>query len=176
MKYVRLDLLCLLLLASAVPSFAAPPASCGTLNAGLQILTGLPTKGFKLCRRFENGGLVSHTGSAASSYTYSGVGGSFTGQVALNAPAATCAQFPLVIFSHGWSGCGTQSVFLTEQLARLGYIVAAPDHNDHGCSVDGTSIGLLQVNYEFPFTTFGNASSWTDQTASYRKTWISRPF
>lgn len=167
MKYVRLNLLCLLSIAFAVPSFAAPPASCGTLNAGLQILTGVPTTGSNYAGALKMA-VWYPTNSASSSYTYSGVGGNFTGQVALNAPASTCAQFPLVIFSHGWSGCGTQSVFLTEELARLGYIVAAPDHNDHGCSVDGTSIGLLQVNFAFPFTMFGDASSWTSQTATYR--------
>ena len=172
MKYVRSGLL---LLAFAVPAFAAPPASCGTLNAGLQILSGVPTNGSNYAGALKMA-VWYPTSSASSSYTYSGVGGNFTGMVALNAPAATCAQFPLIIFSHGWSGCGTQSVFLTEQLARLGYIVAAPVHNDHGCSVDGTSIGLLQVNFAFPFTTFGNASNWTDQTALYRNQGISSPF
>lgn len=48
-----------------------------------------------------------------------------------------CARFPLVVFSHGFSGCGTQVVYLTEELARRGYIVAAPDHRDALCSVTG---------------------------------------
>jgi predicted dienelactone hydrolase len=50
-----------------------------------------------------------------------------------------CGTFPLVIFSHGLGGCGTQSVFFTETLARHGYIVMAPDHADSAvCSVDGS--------------------------------------
>ena len=152
-----------------LPAFAAPPASCGALNAGLQIVSNVstPPGGSNY-----NGGLKMAvwypTKSTASAYKYSGPGPDLSGQVALNAPAATCGQFPLIVFSHGWSGCGTQSVYLTEQLARLGYIVAAPDHNDHGCSVDGTSLGLLQVFFEFPFTKFGNAASWNDSTAFYR--------
>src|SRR5262245_23262766 len=48
-----------------------------------------------------------------------------------------CARFPLVAFSHGFSGCGIQIVYLTEELARRGYIVAAPDHKDALCSVTG---------------------------------------
>jgi predicted dienelactone hydrolase len=61
------------------------------------------------------------------------------GSAARNGAAATCARFPLVVFSHGFGGCGTQSVFFTEQLARRGYVVAAPDHRDALCSVDGNS-------------------------------------
>ena len=37
-------------------------------------------------------------------------------------------QYPLLLFSHGWSGFRTQSTFLMEELASYGYIVAAPDH------------------------------------------------
>jgi uncharacterized protein (TIGR03437 family) len=167
MKHVRFNVFCFLFAGFAASAVAAPPASCGALNAGLQILSGVPTTGSNYAGALKMA-VWYPTNSAASTYTYTGVGGNVTGQVALGAPAASCAQFPLVIFSHGWSGCGTQVVYLTEQLARQGYIVAAPDHNDHGCSVDGTSIGLLQVNFEFPFTKFGDASTWTDQTALYR--------
>ena len=54
-------------------------------------------------------------------------------------PLTGCGTFPLVIFSHGLTGCGTQSIFFTETLARHGYVVAAPDHQDALlCSVDGT--------------------------------------
>ncbi len=40
---------------------------------------------------------------------------------------------PLVLFSHGYGGCGTQVQFLTRALARAGYIVVAPDHRDALC-------------------------------------------
>src|SRR5947209_6526497 len=36
------------------------------------------------------------------------------------ATGAGCKQAPLIIFSHGFSGCGTQSRFITEELARQG--------------------------------------------------------
>jgi predicted dienelactone hydrolase len=57
---------------------------------------------------------------------------SFLGKVANNAvPSAACGgTVPLVVFSHGYTGCALQSIFLVEELARHGYVVAAPDHAD----------------------------------------------
>jgi uncharacterized protein (TIGR03437 family) len=83
-----------------------------------------------------------------------------SGSIALNAAPATCGTFPLVVFSHGFGGCGTQSVFLTEQFARTGAVVAAPDHADATCSVDGGT-GALPDTAQTPFT---NPSAWTPQT------------
>lgn len=59
-------------------------------------------------------------------------GSNFSGMVAFNAPAGTvCGNpVPLVVFSHGDLGCGLQSIAFTEELARHGYVVAAPDHAD----------------------------------------------
>jgi predicted dienelactone hydrolase len=37
-------------------------------------------------------------------------------------------QFPIVLFSHGYSGIRLQSTFLTAHLASWGMVVAAPDH------------------------------------------------
>jgi len=56
----------------------------------------------------------------------------FSSLVAHDAPPSlACGKLaPLVVFSHGELGCGIQSVFLTEELARNGYVVAAPDHAD----------------------------------------------
>ncbi len=92
-----------------------------------------------------------------------------SGSVALNgAPAANCGRFPLVIFSHGYAGCGLQSVFFTEQLARHGYIVAAPDHQDASvCSVDGT--GSFNFGLALSSLAFLNPGGWTDTTYVDRK-------
>lgn len=59
-------------------------------------------------------------------------GPKFSGEVAADAaPSLVCAsRVPLVVFSHGDLGCGLQSVSFTEELARRGYVVAAPDHAD----------------------------------------------
>jgi predicted dienelactone hydrolase len=56
----------------------------------------------------------------------------FSGKVAVNAPAGMLCgkRVPLVVFSHGDLGCGFQSIAFTEELARHGYVVAAPDHAD----------------------------------------------
>lgn len=37
---------------------------------------------------------------------------------------------PVVVFSHGFHGCATQSTFLARALADDGYLVIAPDHRD----------------------------------------------
>jgi predicted dienelactone hydrolase len=43
--------------------------------------------------------------------------------------AAAPGRFPLVVFSHGYSGFRDQSTFLTARLASWGFVVAAPDHD-----------------------------------------------
>ncbi|HEY2345844.1 MAG TPA: dienelactone hydrolase family protein [Xanthomonadaceae bacterium] len=53
-----------------------------------------------------------------------------------DSPVATCAaRWPLVLFSHGLAGCNEQAVFITEEIARHGYVVAAPNHRDAICGV-----------------------------------------
>jgi predicted dienelactone hydrolase len=69
------------------------------------------------------------TTAPVTQYAYSS---NFSGLVGLNAPASkVCGRaVPLVVFSHGDLGCGLQSIAFTEELARHGYVVAAPDHAD----------------------------------------------
>jgi len=59
-------------------------------------------------------------------------------RIALNATLEG-ERYPLILFSHGYGTCGTQSLFLTEYLASQGYIVAAPDYPEDvvGCRIDG---------------------------------------
>jgi|GEM_PF-1482659 len=83
-----------------------------------------------------------------------------TGSVIQNGPVSTCARFPLVVFSHGYGGCGTQSVFFTEHTARQGYVVVSMDHKDANCSIDGSNPGNGTVTLE----PFRNPETWTDQT------------
>jgi len=40
---------------------------------------------------------------------------------------------PVILFSHGFHGCATQSRFLMEAFASAGYIVFAPNHHDAVC-------------------------------------------
>ncbi len=86
------------------------------------------------------------TDSPESPYTYgSGVGGSIQGSVAPDAPARP-GSWPLVVFSHGFSGGGVGQTTITESLARSGYVVAAPDHSDPILCVRiaGTATGTLE--------------------------------
>ena len=48
-------------------------------------------------------------------------------------PATPMGLLPVIVFSHGFNGCNTQSLFLTEGLADAGYVVVAPNHGDARC-------------------------------------------
>lgn len=75
----------------------------------------------------------------------------FAARVAKDAPPAACPRVPLVLFSHGWGGCALQSIFITEELARAGYVVAAPDHADAACRIgtDEVNLGRMRVDKSF---------------------------
>jgi predicted dienelactone hydrolase len=88
-----------------------------------------------------------------------------TGAAAPAGTPANCGRFPLVVFSHGFGGCGTQSVFFTEELARHGYVVAAPDHRDAVCGVDGRS----SLRFITPDESFSHPERWTEMTHSNRR-------
>jgi predicted dienelactone hydrolase len=64
---------------------------------------------------------------------------------------------PIIVFSHGFAGCGTQSTFLTAALAEAGYLVVAPRHADAWCG---------QFSLSLPAAPFWRPESWTE--ASYR--------
>jgi dienelactone hydrolase len=64
-----------------------------------------------------------------------------SGRASFHAPPAVSASpAPLVIYSHGYSGCGISAYYLCEELAAAGFVMAAPDHTDDltGCSSVGT--------------------------------------
>ena len=88
-------------------------------------------------------------------------------KVALWYPDATGngERLPLILFSHGLDGCGTQSVFLTEELAWAGYVVAAPDHRDASCSVDGPRLPHLHL----PRLPFANPERWDETSYADRR-------
>jgi predicted dienelactone hydrolase len=69
--------------------------------------------------------------------------------------------FPLIVFSHGFTGCNTQSAFLMEALARAGYFVIAPNHADARCGTAGQGFGLAGLRPQEPFQ---NPKLWSDRT------------
>ncbi|MBL6752209.1 MAG: alpha/beta hydrolase [Nevskia sp.] len=56
-------------------------------------------------------------------------------------PDAASGKLPLLLFSHGFHGCATQSRFLMEAFAQAGYLVAAPNHRDATCHGGAQSWG-----------------------------------
>jgi predicted dienelactone hydrolase len=92
-------------------------------------------------------------------------------RVAIWKPAGTAAKdgFPLILFSHGFAGCSTQTVFLTEALAEAGYFVLAPDHHDAACgpSHEGRLFEKLStLRSEEPFH---NPDAWSEATYRDRR-------
>ena len=84
--------------------------------------------------------------------------------LAPEAPVKEGGRYPLIVFSHGFHGCGVQSVFLTETLARAGYVVAAPDHQDASCGKNGEgSFGEFK-----PQEKFGKPGQWSESTYADR--------
>jgi dienelactone hydrolase len=93
----------------------------------------------------------------------------FSGMVAVDAPPGTACHtpVPLVVFSHGFTGCGMQSIALTEELARHGYVVAAPDHADAlFCRVDPEALGPSRRAAR---PSFARAETWSDATFADRR-------
>jgi predicted dienelactone hydrolase len=86
--------------------------------------------------------------------------------VALWAPigAAPAQGYPLVLFSHGFTGCNIQSIFLMKAFAKAGYFVLAPvlapNHKDAHCGSARHSGSFVR-----PEEPLGNPQEWT---AAYR--------
>ena len=90
--------------------------------------------------------------ASEAEHPYTATSNGFVGRVARDAPPADCPGLPLVVFSHGFGGCGLQSIFFTEELARHGYVVAAPDHRDATvCAIEERSTRLLWTRPAAPF-------------------------
>jgi predicted dienelactone hydrolase len=85
----------------------------------------------------------------------------FAGNVARDAPPAACPRVPLLLFSHGWGGCALQSLFLTEELARAGYVVAAPDHADAVCRIGADELNLANLRLD---KSFFDPASWNERS------------
>src|SRR5438874_8114140 len=77
--------------------------------------------------------------------------------------------YPLILFSHGFGGCNTQSIFLMEALAHSGYLVLAPNHKDASCGTakqnEAWYPGKLagKKNRAHPEEPFRDEVQWTDK-------------
>ncbi len=66
----------------------------------------------------------------------------------------------LLLFSHGYLGAGDQSLFLTENLARAGFVVVAPNHRDS----PGSGSAMRREQPEF-----ANPKAWDAQKFDDRR-------
>ncbi len=135
-------LVLLLLWSSAVAAADAADQCSGRQAVGYRVLA------------MENGRKVAIWYPAAASeqpMSYTRSNGGFMGSVARDAAPAACPRVPLVLFSHGLGGCALQTLFFTEELARHGYIVAAPDHRDAVCAIgsDDQKFGNMRTDQSF---------------------------
>ncbi len=85
----------------------------------------------------------------ATRYDYRGQ----VGFAALDSEVAAGAH-PVIVFSHGFLGVADQSIFLMEELARKGYIVAGLNHAD--------SLAARRTK-KMESPKFAEPKSWTDQ-------------
>ncbi len=85
----------------------------------------------------------------------------FSSSVAVDAPPAACPRVPLVLFSHGLGGCALQSTFVTEELARHGYVVAAPDHADAACAIGSDALNFGNLRTDMPLL---DPASWNERS------------
>jgi predicted dienelactone hydrolase len=78
------------------------------------------------------------------------------------------AKQPVVIFSHGFHGCATQSRFLMESFSADGYLVFAPNHLDATCN---GGKGSWFSRAEIPFRDPGkwNESTYRDRADDIRR-------
>ncbi len=63
---------------------------------------------------------------------------------------------PFIVFSHGYLGASDQSIFLTESLARSGYIVASMNHGD-------AILNIFKRDEKKERPRFADFDSWSDE-------------
>lgn len=138
-------------LPSQTAATPAQPNNCATTNIGYRVLT-IASKPVALWYP---------TAAQPAPYSYNP---RFSTTLAFQAPASlVCGKkVPLVLFSHGDLGCGLQSVTLTEELARHGYVVAAPDHADAFLCHTVEKSGSRHARPPQP--SFLKPETWDDQT------------
>jgi predicted dienelactone hydrolase len=69
---------------------------------------------------------------------------------------------PVLVFSHGFHACATQSRFLMDALASAGYLILAPNHRDATCN------GGHAHWFEPPKIGFRKAENWNETTFADR--------
>lgn len=60
-------------------------------------------------------------------------------------PLRTDERFPVLVFSHGWTGFRVQNTYQMEELASHGYVVFAPDHT-YGAAATAFQDGTVALS------------------------------
>jgi len=130
-----LAILSLSIFTNCVTSYANEPSRQTVAD---ELLTGYPV-GFKVLKaRWKGLRAKPHMLDIAVWYPSSGEQtkhiypfgeNKMTTSLVLNGKPAR-GEFPLIVYAHGATGGGTSSAFITEALARKGYIVVAVDYTD----------------------------------------------
>jgi len=116
-------------------------------------------RAFLLCGLIAAWSGLSHTASAAAPQKLNIAGL----EVAAWLPES---PGPVLVFSHAFSGCNTQSSYLMEALAEGGYAVFAPNHRDSACAAM-----MWPMRPEAPFLEIGE---WNEATFRDRRDDIER--
>lgn len=150
MKKILLSFSLILSFALLAPGFAADaiysPAE-GENHVGFR-KTSITYEGTDKTSRTRSVQIWYPTSATAVQHNYRGQ----VGYVAVDG-AVSGGEHPVILFSHGFLGVPDQSIFLTEGLARRGYIVAAVTHAD--------SL-LAKREKPIPTPNFADAKSWTE--------------
>jgi pimeloyl-ACP methyl ester carboxylesterase len=75
---------------------------------------------------------------------------------------------PVIIFSHGFHGCATQSRFLMEAFASAGYLIFAPNHRDATCN-GGKAKWIDRPEVPFRKARMWNETSFRDRAEDIRR-------
>lgn len=75
-------------------------------------------------------------------------------------------QWPVLIYSHDFGGCGRSAQPLMQFLADQGYLVLAPDHADANCR---GRMAMSRGTRDWPEKPFRTPEAWSDKTESDRK-------
>ncbi|MGO9570553.1 MAG: alpha/beta hydrolase family protein [Desulfomonilaceae bacterium] len=77
-------------------------------------------------------------------------------------------KHPVIIFSHGFHGCATQSRFLMEAFASAGYLIFAPNHRDATCH-GGKAKWMDRPEVPFRKARMWNETSFRDRAEDIRR-------
>lgn len=81
---------------------------------------------------------------------------------------AVRGKAPLILFSHGIGGCGTQADFLMKAFAENGYLVVAPNHKDAKCGVSAAGWFLAKPQKDWDSPGSWSASTHKDRADDIR--------